>query len=153
MQPPRKPPAFVPVPSASTRHDGWTPERQRDFIAQLARIGLVSAAAKAVGMSAKSAYRLRDRAHRAEDKGESFLKAWDAAIGSGRVSAISTAIDRAIEGVEVPYFHGGLQRATWRRYDNRLLYAVLQLMKREHGAARVAGVPSDRSARRKSRDV
>ena len=29
---PRDPLAFDPVPSASTRHDGWTPERQRGFV-------------------------------------------------------------------------------------------------------------------------
>jgi len=27
--------AFHPVPSSSTRHDGWTPERQRRFIQAL----------------------------------------------------------------------------------------------------------------------
>ena len=41
--------AFEPVPSASNRHDGWTAERQRLFIAALKEIGMVSAAAKAVG--------------------------------------------------------------------------------------------------------
>jgi hypothetical protein len=35
---------FDPVPSASPRHDGWTPERQRGFIDALARVGIVAAA-------------------------------------------------------------------------------------------------------------
>jgi hypothetical protein len=59
---PADPFAFEPVPSASSRHDGWTPERQRAFIAELARIGMVSAAAPSVGMSRKSAYELLKRA-------------------------------------------------------------------------------------------
>ncbi|MGG9078526.1 hypothetical protein, partial [Escherichia coli] len=71
--------ALTPVPSGSTRHDGWTPERQRAFLQQLARIGVVSAAAGAVGMSAKSAYALRKRAG-----AESFAAAWEAALGEGR---------------------------------------------------------------------
>lgn len=41
--------AFTPVPLARSRHDGWTPRRQRLFIDRLALIGLVSAAAKSVG--------------------------------------------------------------------------------------------------------
>jgi hypothetical protein len=40
---------FEPVPFASRRHDGWTPERQRLFIAALRQIGMVSAAAKGGG--------------------------------------------------------------------------------------------------------
>jgi hypothetical protein len=54
--------AFDPAPSASRRHDGWTPERQRRFIAALQEIGMVSAAAASVGMSRKSAYSLLKRA-------------------------------------------------------------------------------------------
>jgi len=54
--------AFEPIPSASNRHDGWTPERQRGFIHALSRIGMVSAAARAVGMSRNAAYALLKRA-------------------------------------------------------------------------------------------
>ena len=41
------------------RTDGWTEEKQRRFIETLADTGLVNVAAKAVGMSRESAYRLR----------------------------------------------------------------------------------------------
>ena len=57
------------------RSDGWTPERQRAFIAALAETGRVEHAARAVGISATSCYRLR-RARGAE----SFTAAWDAAL-------------------------------------------------------------------------
>lgn len=43
---------FTPVPSASPCPDGCTPERQRGFVIQLARIGMVSAAARAEALAA-----------------------------------------------------------------------------------------------------
>lgn len=53
---------FDPAPTARRRRDGWTPERQRAFIAALAQLGLAGAAAREVGMSRKSAYALLKRA-------------------------------------------------------------------------------------------
>ncbi|MBP2275695.1 MULTISPECIES: hypothetical protein [Sphingomonas] len=115
--------AFTPVPSGSTRHDGWTPERQRVFLQQLARIGLVSAAAGAVGMSAKSAYALRKRAG-----AESFVAAWEAALGEGRDRARDLAIERALTGTATPIFYRGRQIGERRVFDNRLVLAVLRAM-------------------------
>jgi len=123
---PPEPPAFDPVPSASNRHDGWTPERQRGFIAVLARIGIVSWAAAAVGMSRKSAYELLKRA----GPDSSFARAWREARDMGRMNAIFTGVDRALNGTEIPYFHGGLQRGTRRVYDDRLLAAALRAIER-----------------------
>ena len=113
--------AFAPVPSASARHDGWTPARQREFIDQLARIGVVAAAARAVGLSAKSAYALRKRAG-----AESFAAAWDAALAEGRDNATDTAIDRALNGVATPVFYRGRQIGERRRFNDRLLIAALR---------------------------
>jgi hypothetical protein len=123
---PTDPLAFEPVPSASSRHDGWTPERQRGFIAALAMVGIVAWAAEAVGMSRKSAYELLRRA--GADSG--FARAWREARAMGRVKATFTAVDRALNGVEVPYFYGGLQRGTRRVYDDRLLAAALRAIER-----------------------
>ena len=39
-------PAFEPVPRKTRRHDGWTPERQKAFIAALADTGSVKRAAR-----------------------------------------------------------------------------------------------------------
>jgi len=97
---------FEPVPSATNRQDGWTPDRQRAFIAAFALIGMVSAAARAVGMSRKSAYALLERA----GPRSSFARAWQAARSEGRARAEGTAIERAINGVEIPYFYRGEQR-------------------------------------------
>jgi hypothetical protein len=68
-------PAFYPVPTR-TRRDGWTIERQADFLGMLAETGSVIGACEAVGISRKSAYRLRAR-----PGAESFAAAWDAALG------------------------------------------------------------------------
>ena len=68
-------PAFYPVPTR-TRRDGWTVERQADFLGMLFELGSVIGACEAVGMSRKSAYRLR-----ALPGAESFAAAWDAALG------------------------------------------------------------------------
>ena len=68
-------PAFYPVPTR-TRRDGWPVERQADFLGMLAETGSVMGACEAVGMSRKSAYRLR-----ALPGAESFAAAWDAALG------------------------------------------------------------------------
>ena len=113
---------FEPVPSGSTRHDGWTPERQRGFIEQLARIGVVSAAARAVGMSPKSAYALLKRAG-----GESgFARAWASARDEGCRRALDTAIERALNGVATPVFYRGRQIGERRRYSDGLLIAALR---------------------------
>lgn len=66
-------PQFDPVPR-KFRHDGWTPERQRAFIAALADTGYVSQACAIVGMTAVGAYYLRR-----QPGAESFAAAWRAA--------------------------------------------------------------------------
>ena len=67
-------PPFVPV-RLRARADGWTPERQARFIGLLAETGSVAKAARRVGMSRMSAYRLR-RCPGAKG----FAHAWDAVI-------------------------------------------------------------------------
>ena len=58
-----------------TRRDGWTAERQLAFLAALTRTRSVTMAARAVGMSRESAYRLRGR-----PTGALFAAAWDGAL-------------------------------------------------------------------------
>src|SRR5688572_6632117 len=87
---PRVPP-FYPVPTR-TRRDGWTVQRQADFLGMLAETGSVMGACEAVGMSRKSAYQLRARAG-----AESFAAAWDAALGAPvrKVTVADPAFPRA----------------------------------------------------------
>ena len=67
-------PKFEPV-QRRYRHDGWTPERQRAFIAALAEWGNVTAAAETVGMTPEGAYYLRR-----QPGAESFHQAWETAL-------------------------------------------------------------------------
>lgn len=115
---------FTPVPSRTNRHDGWTPERQRGFIAALAQLGVVSAAAAQVGKSPKSAYALRTRAG-----ADSFAAAWDEAVAAGCFRATTLAVDRAVKGIAVPVFYRGRQVGERRVYDDRLLIAALRRFK------------------------
>lgn len=111
---------FDPVPSRTNRKDGWTPERQRGFIAALARCGSVTAAARHVGKSASGAYRLLDR-----DGAESFAAAWDLAAERGRDRMRDCSIERAMHGAWVPVMRRGKIVRMEFRYFDRLAIAVL----------------------------
>lgn len=110
--------AFTPVPG-TRRSDGWTPDRQRGFVAALAEHGGVAAAARAVGMTPQTANRLRKRRG-----AESFARAWDVAARWGRLKSLDEAIHRALGGVLVPVMRGGKLVGHRRRFDNRLLFAA-----------------------------
>nr|MBA3243033.1 hypothetical protein [Acidobacteriota bacterium] len=66
-----EPASFEPA-AIRTRQDGWTADRQRNFIAALAETGCVSEACAEVGITARSAYRLREHPLAA-----AFRAAWD----------------------------------------------------------------------------
>lgn len=102
------------------RHDGWTPERQAGFLRALAETHSVSAAARMVGMTRQSAYKLRARL-----QGQPFDLAWDAAFQSSFDALAEAAMDRALNGVEVPHYHKGELIGTSRRFDERLTVALL----------------------------
>ena len=75
MSTPRPDKSALPDPSYH-----WTTVKARVFIGALADLGRVSEAARAVGMSRQSAYRLRERL--GEDR--LFARAWDKAEAQGR---------------------------------------------------------------------
>jgi hypothetical protein len=106
-------PAFYPVPTR-TRRDGWTIERQADFLGMLAETGSVIGACEAVGMSRKSAYRLR-----ALPGAESFAAAWDAALG-GEVRKVTSSARGFLDCnplVHLVTFRGRY-RGAWRNAAN-----------------------------------
>ena len=125
---------WVPV-RRRPRLDGWTEEKQRRFIEVLADTGLVSVAARAVGMSRESAYRLRRSAH-----GAAFARAWDAARDHSGGVIEDIAFERALEGVEQNVFdENGEVVCTKRVYNDRLLMFLLRHLKPErYGAAAAA---------------
>ena len=131
---------WVPV-RRRPRYDGWTEEKQRRFIEVLADTGLVSAAARAVGMSRETAYRLRRSAH-----GAAFARAWDAARHHAGGLVEDIAFERAFEGVEHNvYDENGEVVCTKRVYNDRLLMWLLSHLKPERyggGAPARSGQPA-----------
>lgn len=117
---------WVPV-RRRARYDGWTEEKQRRFIEVLADTGLVGAAAKAVGMTRMSAYRLRRASHAG-----AFARAWDRARELAGAMIEDIAFERAIEGVEVEtYDASGEVTGTRTVYNDRLLTFLLRHLRPE----------------------
>lgn len=106
----------------TTEDPGWTPERQAAFLRALSGTHSVTKAARAVGMSRQSAYKLRARL-----KGEPFDLAWTAALRCRFDALAEAAMERAVNGVEVPHFHNGELIHTSRRFDERLTVALLMM--------------------------
>nr|WP_315383031.1 hypothetical protein [uncultured Sphingomonas sp.] len=113
-------PDFTPVPRQH-RVDGWTPARQRAFIAALAATGSVTAAARSINMAKEGAYMLR-----LHPQGAGFRAAWEAALTAGLDRLGDIALERAIDGVPVPVFYKGEQCGEKRWYNDRLLMFILR---------------------------
>jgi hypothetical protein len=112
-------PLFAPVPTR-TRRDGWTVQRQADFLGMLAETGSVMGACEAVGMSRKSAYALRVR-----PDAESFAAAWDAALGAPvRKVTVADLHFLAHHGLIKPVLFRGRYRGVSRKPD---ISALLRL--------------------------
>jgi hypothetical protein len=124
--PPRgRVPKFTPVP-LRFRKDGWTPMRQADFLGALCEAWSVAAAARYVGMTRESAYRLREK-----PGAESFAAAWDAILAEPRRIRMSThelLWHRAFYGTLKPVMRAGKHVGTLVSPDND---AVLRLYRRE----------------------
>lgn len=110
----------TPVPTRA-RRNGWTPQRQQDFITALAETGCVAEAARSVGLSPRSAYQLRAR----PDAGI-FRQAWDIALDYAIRNLTDAALGRAINGVARPVFYKGEQVGERRYYDERLTQFLLR---------------------------
>mgnify|MGYP001569328977 CR=1 FL=1 len=115
-------PAFTPVALTRTRHNGWTPDRQRAFIAALVRTGRVSRAADAVGISVASAYNLRRR-----PDARSFAAAWERALDWASDRALDEAVARAIHGITFARTYRGRFIGTRHRRDDRDMIQALRL--------------------------
>lgn len=131
-------PASAPIdftPAAiRARRDGWTPERRRAFIAALSLRPSVTAAAASVGLSARSAYKLRQKVG-----AEGFAAAWDRAIEAAfarriAAAAAAAAVPDIVGGSTVRYFYGGRQRGAFQSLDNGRLIARLRNLERQQSA-------------------
>jgi hypothetical protein len=114
------------------RHDGFTPPRRAVFLEGLAEGMTVAQAAAAAGISANTAYNLRNRR-----EGRAFDIAWEAAIRRGRKVMADRLRYRAIEGqVVTRYDKDGNVLGTRRYHDNRLAMAALTRLDRKIEAYR-----------------
>jgi hypothetical protein len=112
---------WVPV-LRKPRADGWSPQRQVDFIAALADTGVVSEAARRVKMTVQSCYRLRR-----SPGAEGFSAAWDAALHQASKRLADLAFERAIAGVDEPVLDKeGRCIYVRTRYNDRLLMFLLR---------------------------
>lgn len=92
-----------------------------EFLRELAACQSVSRAARAVGMSRQSAYRLRNRL-----QSTPFSLGWEVALEAGLQQLAHAVMDRAVNGVEVPLYYHGERVGTRRQYDERLAIWVLE---------------------------
>ena len=104
----------------SRRHDGWTPDRQRAFLAYLADGLTVGDAATLVGLSATSAYAFRNRA-----AGAAFNIGWSAALLLQRNRLVDELTSRAFRGQTETITHDNGTRSERHRYDNGLALRLL----------------------------
>ena len=110
----------APTAYAATRRDGWTVERQRRFLATLAESGSVNEAAKAAGMTARSAHRLRARAD-----GAAFADGWDQALILATERLVDLAFERATVGAESVTLRDGEEVRRTRTPSDRMLCFLL----------------------------
>jgi hypothetical protein len=128
---------FTPVPTRA-RHDGWSADDQRQFIARLARGHLVDEAAKSVGHSRQSAYALRRRAG-----AEEFAAAWTNAQALGRriwqARRCSPGPDLAyaFDTLLVPRFYRGRLIGFVQRKDNAAAVGMLAELDRQIEDSRI----------------
>ena len=115
----RDPIAFTPVP-VRPRRDGWTVDKQIAFIETLAETGCVTRAARSVGMSVRSAYRLAARPDARE-----FAEAWDMAMPLAARALAALAFRYATEGMVEQVWRDGVLVEERRRPSERMLIFLL----------------------------
>ncbi len=129
---PREPLDFTPVPRdpRGARSDGWTDERQRDFIEMLAATGSVRAACRGAGLRPDGVYRLRHR------KGaDSFRAAWDAAVERGTSQVRDILADHSINGVPESVWWAGKQVGMRRKFNHNTMRWIVERGERGRGQA------------------
>ena len=113
------PASFAPA-TQRPRTDGWTPDRQRLFIEALAEWGSVRLAAEHVGMSPRTAYRLR-----LHPGATAFAKAWDAALWASGTRLSDLAMERVRDGSPKTVWYKGEAVGEERVLNDRLLMFML----------------------------
>jgi len=116
-------PANNAAKTVSTRHDGWTSDRRRNFLELLAEGHTIEAACAHVGMSKVTAYALRRR-------DSAFALAWGEAVLQARDTVADTLTNRAITGQAETITRADGSTFTRHRFDSRLGLALLARLDR-----------------------
>lgn len=112
---------YQPVKLSRVRPGGWTAERQRNFLVTLAETGSVSEACIQSGISARSAYRLRQRPH-----ATAFADAWDHALKLASLRLMTLAFERATTGTVREVWREGRLVGTTRAPSEKLLMFLIR---------------------------
>ena len=117
-------PDFLPWFPQRRTANGWSPDRQRAFLAELQACGSVRQAAAAVGKTARSAWQLRDK-----PGAEHFAVVWDQMGREGRAKVVEANFARALHGEIQPIFRKGRYRGIRLHHPDRIAIAVLESRK------------------------
>jgi hypothetical protein len=136
-------PLHPPALTASRQANGWTIERQREFLEMLAQCGLVERSAGLVGMTRQSAYAFRLTA-----AGRAFDLAWDAALLLAHQRMIDETYELAFEGSVEQIFRDGKLVQEKRKRDPKMMLATIERLgeKTALGSAPVKAVAQEFSA-------
>lgn len=120
---------FAPYLHPHPRRNSITPAKQRAFIAELAATGIVTQAARSIGVSLEALYKLRRLGG-----AQGFAAAWEAALDCGVARLEDCALALALEGEEVPIVSGGAILG-WHRKRN---VSLIQFLLRQRRSTRFA---------------
>jgi hypothetical protein len=114
-------PVTPPTPSntPTSRHDGWSPDKQLQFCDMLKARHTVEEAAESVGLSSRAAYALRAR-------DPDFAAAWRAARDVVRQALVDKALVYAFHGRVVRIYKNGTLVGDRRRQSPAMVVAALK---------------------------
>lgn len=96
----------------------WSAAREEAFLLMLAETSNVAASIRASGLSETNVYRRRRQS-------AEFRAKWIGALREGFLKLEAMMLDRALNGVEKPVWHGGKQVGTITEYNDRTALALL----------------------------
>ena len=106
-----------------------TPKKKEEFLRHLAKSGVVTHAARCVGISRGHAYLIRDN-------DDDFKRAWDDAVEQSIDIMILEAKRRAERGTLKPVFYQGVQCGEIREYSDSLMMFLVKGKRPEYATER-----------------
>jgi len=107
------------APERARRHDGITPEREREFLETLAATGCITEAAAAIGISRTALYRMRKH-------DPAFSARWAEALHDAVAVLADDAFERAVKGRSEGVFYKGEQIGERVRHNDRMVMFLLR---------------------------